>query len=265
MTTSLQPTATSTTEWARFLSLAKAEFIQFFRNPTLMAMALVMPALFAGGMYAMGLISSGENPDFLAAGAVTTEMFMVMALIFVQFYSVLSITAVRRDEGVLKRLRSGESKDLTILLAICAPGFVVLVLSSAVFIALISLIGGHAPANPWPLLLVVLAGGVISAALAFVTAGFTRNAEAAQITSMPISVFALVSMLQVVEMMPERVTEIMDRTPFTILNRLIDYSWTGTAQSLAAELSNSLLILLAWVVACVWWAARTMRWETHRG
>jgi ABC-2 type transport system permease protein len=55
------------------------------------------------------------------AAATAMEYFLLFALMFVQFYTVLSMVTTRRDEGVLKRLRTGEARDAEILGCVVLP------------------------------------------------------------------------------------------------------------------------------------------------
>lgn len=114
-------------------SLARAEFRQFLRNRTLVVMGVVFPVLLPLTIFLLSR-SNGVTHDSVAA---TFDMFALYALVFVQFYTVLSMVTTRRGEGVLKRLRTGEAADWQILAAPNVPGVTVTAASSLVVAAVV--------------------------------------------------------------------------------------------------------------------------------
>jgi ABC-2 type transport system permease protein len=106
-------------------------------------------------------------------------------------------------------------------------------------------------------------------ALACWTAAWTRNAEAAQLTSMPIIV--LVVLGQVATAFPEDVRRWTNLTPGAAVADLMRVSWfggvTGTTEprlvlsNTWAAAGGALLVLTAWAVLATVVARRSMRWE----
>ena len=112
------------------MALARAETLQFVRNKTLLINAAVVPIAFALVMY---FVQSGnDEASKVDAAATAMEYFLLFALMFVQYYTVLSMVTTRRDEGVLKRLRTGESRDVEILSASSFPGAVLTIVFTVV-------------------------------------------------------------------------------------------------------------------------------------
>lgn len=272
------PRPPRSTAFSRLGSLARAETLQFLRNRTLIFMAVLFPLGMPLAIYAITVGSAPEEAgvEGVAAG-LAVEMFLVFGLMFVQYYSVLSMATTRRDERVLKRLRTGEARDTEILAALCAPGAVMTVLFAVIVAVVLLVAGAPAPANILPLLPALLLGLVVSSALALLTSAFTRNAEAAQMTSMPVMVLALVSMASIRDLLPESLAGIIDRTPFALIYDLGYLSWNGTtyagqmegapalgAGEVLADAAPSLLVLLLWTIAIVYLGRRKMRWDTHR-
>lgn len=244
----------------RTRALARAEWLQFLRNPTLLIMALLVPAGMAALMYDM-VASTGQMPAHFGA-AMATEVFMVAAFMFVQFYSVLSMVTARRDEGVLKRLRSGEAKDAEILIALCAPGALILVVSGIAFIAIVSVLSGQAPRNAALLCAALVLGIVISSAAALVTSIYTKTVEAAQVTSLPVMVLAMLSVSMNAQLLPQGLRDLIEATPFAQLGQIARAGW-GAADEVNTV--RVLGMLLMWSVLLMVWAVKKLRWDGHRG
>ena len=166
----------------------------------------------------------------------------------------------RRDELVLKRLRTGEASDADILLSIALPGAGIGVLVSLLALPLASLVGLDAPTAPLLYVVMVVGSAVMFSALAFWTAAWTRTAEAAQLTSAPVLVLASVGPF--IDLFPSEVARWLALTPGGILDDLAGRTWSGDGfvETWTAS-GESLLALLGWTVLAVWLAARTMRWE----
>ncbi len=274
-TTPDHPTTGSTVK--RFMALARAETLQFVRNKTLLINAAVVPIAFALVMY---FVQSGnDEASKVDAAATAMEYFLLFALMFVQYYTVLSMVTTRRDEGVLKRLRTGESRDVEILSASSFPGAVLTIVFTVVIAVLLMVLGAPGPVNVVPIIVAVLLGLAVVSGLALVTSGFTKNAEAAQITSLPVMVLLFASMGLFRQLYPEAVTEIVDRTPFALIFDLAQYGWAGNTMmdrisadgaaplssgEVLAETWQMMLILVVWAVVCLWAGAKYVRWDVRR-
>ena len=233
-------------------------------------MALLFPLGLTVAMFVLS--STGGGKAFAASLALETSVLMTMLLVV--YYSVLSMSTTRRDEKVLKRLRTGEAKDSDILVAIAAPSSLLAVVLMVLAPILLIVLGAPAPVNVVPLFVAVLGGIAVSAALGFLTSAFTTNAEAAQITSLPVMILAIASQSTFRALMPEQVTRIIDRTPFALMGDLAHLAWSGTTvtggfepldtgAALAAA-TSPMLILALWVVVLVALVPMYMKWESNR-
>lgn len=162
----------------RSKALVTAELRQFFANRTLLFMA-ALPALMSIGMFFL----IGRQSD-IAAGLEYTlaEVFIPFVLLFVQFYPVISMATTRRDEKVLKRLRTGEARDHEILGALAVPGAVTSVAIGVVYVAVVLATGSPGIDNPLLLIAVLALGLMVAATCGLLTTAYTKNAEAAQMT-----------------------------------------------------------------------------------
>lgn len=264
---------------AKLGALARAEWLQFRRNKVIMFMAVLVPlgipALVVSQLF-MG--DEGLKP---LGGALATEMFLMMSLLLVLFYSVLSMVTTRRDEGVLKRLRTGEAKDWQILSAIAVPGTIVVSTLFVVLSAGMFVLGMPLPENPAvlavALIVALLVGVTTTVLLALISSGFTKNAEAAQITSMPVLILGMLSSASFREILPEGVRALAEKNPFGVVYDLVFLGWTGNAPAdamvgaaamssleLWTELGMLSVIAIVWIVLLAWSAKEYMRWDTHR-
>ncbi|MGO3363458.1 MAG: ABC transporter permease [Corynebacterium sp.] len=271
------PTRTSGSPVKRFIALAWAESLQFVRNRTLLINASVFPIGFGLAMYF--ILSGDDEASKVDASAMALEYFLLFALMFVQFYTVLSMVTTRRDEGVLKRLRTGEARDAEILGASSVPGAVLTIIFTVVMAGLLLAFGAPGPVNVIPVIVAVLLGLLVVSGLALVTSGFTKNAEAAQITSLPVMLLLFGSMGNFRQLYPDQVNEIVDRTPFALIFDLTQYGWAGNTMvdrlsaggtaplasgDVLGETWMMMLLLLVWAVVCLWAGATYVRWDVRR-
>ncbi|WKE51186.1 ABC transporter permease [Corynebacterium tuberculostearicum] len=253
----------------RLRALSRAELRQFTRNPLLVIMALLFPAALPLFVWIVGDQSIGSTDS-------ASEIFVLLALGFGIFYPSLSMTVTRRDEEVLKRLRTGESRDWEILTAIALPLAATMLLLSILMVTGLSTMSMFLPLDPpvphvWPVnaLLMALAmvfGIVCSHAVAMLTSSFTANAENAQITSMPVLMLLMFSQSSLRSGLPDALGQVLDATPFALAVDIVRAGWIGDGSfaSVFADSSTDLIKLAAWTVVLVWAAHKYMRWDTHR-
>lgn len=260
--------------WKRYRSLAMAEIRQYLRNKTLLFMAIVFPI---GVGLLMQFMGGDEQPaNAQVQAAISMEVFFLITLMFVQFYSVLSMTTARRDERVLKRLRTGEARSAEIIAALATPGAIMSLLLTALMSGILIIYTGDIPRTGILLLLAIVLGIVISTGLALLTSSITANAEAAQMTSLPVMVLAMLSQSPLRSTLPDQIQDPLARTPFALLGDLTFIEWTGqpltsdaapTDGELTTTLAtamNPLALMLVWSIALMWAAFRYMKWETNR-
>ncbi len=243
----------------RVLGLARANALLMIRNRMTLVSGLILPLL------PLLLIFTAERGNTtVGRTAVTTTL--LMALLFPVYYNVLSLVVSRRDELVLKRLRTGETRDGELVVALALPG-VVITLAVSVLTLIAGVVAGlPLPANVPLYVVAVLVSAVMFVAFAFWTAAWTRTAESAQMTSLPVITLAVAGTLT--SALPARVAEIVDRTPAGALDALVRLSWFGEDGSREVGFvdgwvaaGSPLLVLLAWTGTAVLLATRSMRWE----
>ncbi|CAM5529271.1 hypothetical protein STENM327S_01650 [Streptomyces tendae] len=109
-----------------------------------------------------------------------------MVLVLVVYMGLVSALVARREELVLKRLRTGEATDLEILGGAALPSAAIALVQCVVLS-----VGGAlvldvpAPRRPDLLVLGLLAAILLLAGLAAATTAMTRNVESAGLTTLP--------------------------------------------------------------------------------
>ncbi len=250
----------------RTASLTRWNTVLLSRNRLAFVYAAVMPLL------PLLLLFTGHRGSVAVGALAVTIMFSVAAL-FPVYYNVLAQFVSRRDELVLKRLRTGETRDAELLVSIALPGAMTALLLSTVVVPIAWALGQPLPVNP--VLYAALAVLVVTmfTAFAYWTAAWTKNAEAAQLTSLPLILLASVGPLGAsLPNVPEWLSEVLLRTPGAAMSDLIRTSWFGldgpdateptlTFTETWGQVGQPLLVIAAWTFLAVALAMRSMRWE----
>jgi ABC-2 type transport system permease protein len=210
------------------------------------------------------LVFGSGRTDAGVSTALTTTL--TLAFLFPVYYNLLSMVVTRRDDLVLKRLRTGESTGAEIIAGTALPGAVVAFTVVLLTVPMGLAVGLGLPVNPVLYFLGAVVGIVTFVGFALWTAAWTTNAEAAQLTSLPIFFVAMIGMFA--EALPDGFSEVAHWTPGAAVKSVVDLAWIGVdgagrvgfvdAWALALE---PLAILVAWAVLGCALAVRSMRWE----
>lgn len=269
-TTTTTSTAPAPDGWRtslrRTVLLGRVNWTLMVRNRTTLLYAFLMPAL-PLVLLVIGT-RGGQNVNIDPSAGVIAGA-LLFALVFPGYYNLLSMFVTRRDELVLKRLRTGEVRDSELIVSMALPGAAVTLVVAVVSVVLAAVLGLPLPTNPVLLLLAVLLAIATFAAFAIWTASWTQTAESAQLTSAP--VIALSTVGFVVPVLPEAARPWVELTPGAAVELLVRISWFGQERAgsepgmsfldtwLAA--APSLGALAGWTLLAVVIARRSLRWE----
>ena len=272
MTTLSSAAASSTTpvgrrRMPRLVGLARAELTLLLRNRMQLVTALLMPI--AVPFLFVPIARQGGTPEALAAGLGT--MFVV-ALLFIVYYNLLSSYVARRQDLVLKRLRTGEASDAAVLSATAVPALLVatvmILVMSAISIPLLDL---PLPENPLALVVGLGLGAAVLVPLALMTANITRTVEAAQVTCLPLIGILVIGAGAALplEIMPDWFVRLIGFVPSAPITELVRLGWLGidaggaavTGADVWTTLAVQSAILLAWLALGVWFVRQHFRWE----
>jgi ABC-2 type transport system permease protein len=276
MTTATYATASHPSRAAaairRITALARAEALLLRRNP----MALLVAALMPVAMVMLFRVSM--PPEVTAGGSVggfVVTSLTGATLILVVYYNLVTALVARREELVLKRLRTGELSDGEIIAGTVAPAIAIawgqILLG---LVAAVAVFGLRMPTNPFLVVAGVGGGTAAFVLLALVSAAATRTVHMAELTTTPVLVasMALSGLLLPVEQLPGplgQVAQLLPLSPVVTLVRLGLTGGTGDGQVVGFAGSFGpavvpLLVLAAWVAVGLWLAQRCFRWEPRR-
>jgi ABC-2 type transport system permease protein len=261
-------TPTARAAWGGITSLGRSEALLLRRNPMALFNALVVPVAFAV------FLRSGLPPGDAArlGGATIVTSLTAVTLLSVVYLNLVTALVARRDELVLKRLRTGETSDGEILSGTAAPA--VAIAWGQILIGLLAAVTVFAlgmPTNPALVLAAIVLGTAAFGLLATASTVVTRTVEMAQVTTMPVLLGSLLlgGLMFPLDTLPGSVQQVAHLLPLTAVVDLLHLGLTGTTTdgatvSLAASFRPAavpVLILTAWIVAGVWATRQWFRWE----
>jgi ABC-2 type transport system permease protein len=257
-------TAGTTTLRGRMTALARAELTLLGRSRATLITALFVPLLLP-----LSVRSATDQMDLAEAGLSVGMVILAAAvgfsLLFAVYTALTNIYVVRREELVLKRLRTGELRDPEILVGAALPAVgIALVQCLLLAIGCTILLDLQAPPAPHLAVLGVLLGVVMCVALAAVTASLSRTAESAQVTSLPLMFVSLLGsgITVPLEVLPDRVASLCELLPLSPVITLVRGGWTGDLS--AYDALGAVATALAWTVLAVFAVQRWFRWEPRR-
>lgn len=262
-TTTMTPAAT-TTPVGRMRALARAELTLLGRAKGTLFAALFVPLVlpFSAQQAAKGMDLKGTG---LSVGTIVLPGAVGFSLLFAVYTALTAVFVARREELVLKRLRTGELRDAEILAGAALPS-VAIGLTQCVLLAVgcAVLLDLGAPSAPHLAVIGLLLGLVMFTAFGAVTGSFSRSAESAQVMSMPLMFVSMLGsgLVLPLEVMPDRLASICELLPMTPVITLVRGGWTGELSG--AETLGALATAVAWTVVSVFAVRRWFRWEPRR-
>ncbi|MEU8791910.1 ABC transporter permease [Streptomyces sp. NPDC048643] len=262
VTTGAAPARTTTA--GRMGALARAELTLLGRTKATLAAAvfvpLVMPFTLRSTVDQMDLKGTG-----LTVGSILLPSSIGFSLLFAVYSSLVSVYAARREELVLKRLRTGEPRDVEILLGAALPSVTIGLLQCVILTAAYAVtLDVGVPRAPHLVLLGLLLGFVTWPALAAVTASFSKSIEGAQVAAMPLTLVSLVGSGTFIplEVLPDRVASFCELLPLTPVITLIRGGWSGHLS--AHDTLGALGTAVVWAAIAMFAVRRWFRWEPRR-
>ncbi|MGV9322799.1 ABC transporter permease [Streptomyces sp. NPDC003660] len=253
-----------TTPLGRMAALARAELSSFARNRGTLAAAvlvpLVLPFSVRSGVGQMDLKDAG-----LTVGLVMVPASIGFSLLFAVYSTLVGVFVTRREQLVFKRLRTGEPRDAEILAGAALPAVSVALAQCAVLtVACTALLHVPAPRAPQLALIGLVSGIVLCGALAALTAVWTRTAESAQITTVPLVLLSALGSGIVIprELFPDRLAHLCELLPLTSVITLVRGGWTGDLG--AGDTVRAVTVALVWTGVAVFAVRRWFRWEPRR-
>ncbi|MFJ9849486.1 ABC transporter permease [Streptomyces sp. NPDC101150] len=255
---------TETGAGARLLALGRAEFTLLGRNKTALFMTLIMPVTLAFAMKPAlgGMDLSGRG---LSVAAALLPATLGYVLLFGVYSNMTGAYVARREELVLKRLRTGELRDLEILAGMAMPSALLGMVQCALLVVLGSAtLDVEPPDAPDLLIAGILIGLVVVVAFAAVSSALARTTEASQLVVLPLMMLSLggSGMVVPLEVLPDRIASVLELLPLSPAMELIRAGWNGGADP--GDTLKQLVLGLAWAGVAVFAVRRWFRWEPRR-
>ncbi|WP_051744734.1 ABC transporter permease [Streptomyces yerevanensis] len=255
---------TTVTRAGRMASLARAEMTLLGRSKGTLFTAAFIPLVLP-----VSVRSAFDEAELKEVGLTVGEVMLPAAfgfsLLFAVYTALTATYVARREELVLKRLRTGELRDEEILVGAAMPA-VFLGLAQCVLLAIgcTVLLDVGMPEAPHLAVVGLLLGIVLCAAAGAVTASFSRTTESAQVTSLPFLFLSLLgSGVSVpLELMPDRLASICELLPLSPAITLLRGGWSGNLS--AYDALGTVATAVAWTVLAVFAVRRWFRWEPRR-
>ncbi|WP_030979957.1 ABC transporter permease [Streptomyces sp. NRRL S-1824] len=255
---------TSTTVQGRLRALGRAELTLLLRNRTAVFVALLVPVVMVAAMK-----SSLESVDLAGTGVSVAGAALSggvgMVLIQVVYMNLAAAYVARREDLVLKRLRTGEVPDREILTGTALPSVALALVQTALMISVGSAAFGlGGPQRPELLAAGLLLGAVMLTALAAATSVMTRTVQTAQLTTLPLFLVSMVGsgLFVPLKVLPDGLASVCELLPMTGVMTLVRTGWLGGGES--AELLRAGLNALVWTALAVFAVQRWFRWEPRR-
>lgn len=258
---------------SRIASLARAETLLLRRNPAALGSALIAPLPLALVPFTNSEVP-GEVGD-VGAGAVLVAGLTVFTLMLGVYYNLVTALVARREDFVLKRLRTGEINDAEIIMGTAAPAVAIVWAQVAITVAVGFLfLDLGVPTNPILALGGLILGTVLCGLLAAAVTIMTSSVEMAQLTATPLLVLSLIfsGAMIPLELLPEPVARLAHGLPLTPVMDLLRLGLTGTTPAgdvvgLGGSFGAAVLpalILAAWLAVSAWTVRGRFRWEPRR-
>ncbi|MFJ6011967.1 ABC transporter permease [Streptomyces sp. NPDC092952] len=256
--------AQATTLRGRLAALGRAEAALLARNRTAIFVSLLMPAAMVLAMKSAMKQSVLDGTGLSVAGAALTGGIGIV-LVQAVYMNLVSAYVARREDLVLKRLRTGEVTDPEILVGTALPSAALALAQVAVIVvAGTAFFGLAAPRRPELLLAGLLLGVVLLAGLAALTSAVTRTVQTSQLTTLPLFFISMTGsgLFVPLEVMPDRMAAVCELLPLTGVMTLVRTGWLGGADG--SEPLMAAATGLAWTVIAVFAVRHRFRWEPRR-
>ncbi|MDO4887331.1 MAG: ABC transporter permease [Actinomycetaceae bacterium] len=261
------PSLTPSSQMSKALALVRAEAALLKRNRAHVFLAVLVPVCMP--LWLTSLLD--VYPESMVA-RVVSSMVVSFTLLMVAYYIALAVYVSRRQELVLKRLRTGECSDATILIACAVPSIAISLAAVAVtFVACVAVLDVSAPVRPELVVWGTVAGCVVVAAIGAVTAIYTRTTESAAVTYLPFFILGILGTdgLFPVENMPGWLSNALLVIPTNGFSRIVSVGWTGTngdgeALDYGSMLADCLLCsvsLAAWMAIAALIVRKRFVWD----
>ena len=231
----------------------------FWRSREAAFFTFLLPIVFLvllGSVYGDEEIDGVEGTTYLLAG------LLGYGVVATAFASLAITLVIRRETGILKRVRGTPLPTWVYIAATIASTLLVIALETVTQLLVGRfLLGAEPPELPLELVASILLGSVVFAALGLALTGVIRSAEgsSAVVNALYLPLTFISGVFFSVVSMPAFLEAVAEVSPLTYLLRLVRASFLG-GDALGSG-PAAVVVLAAWGLAGVVIALRTFRWE----
>lgn len=231
----------------------------YWRSREAAFFTFLLPLIF---LLLLGTVYGDEDIDGISGSTFLLAGLIGYGVVATAFAGLAISLVIRRESGVLKRVRGTPLPTSVYLTAVIGSMLLVLaVLVCAQILVGVYVLDTAWPESPFLLALAVLIGAAVFAALGLALTGFVRSSEGASafVNAIYLPLVFISGVFFSVDALPGFLQAIAEVSPLTYLLRLVrelyieGEGFTGAAGDLA--------VLAAWGIGGAFVALRKFRWE----
>ncbi len=235
----------------------------FWRSRELAFFTFALPIVFFG---LLGSVYGGDTIDGVKGSSYLLAGLIGYGVVATTFAGLAIVTVIRREDGILKRLRGTPLPPWAYVAAVLASTIGVYLLEAALLVGLGRVLFDVPLPDRWgSLVLTILLGGVAFAAMGLGLTGVIRSAEgsSAVVNAIYLPMAFVSGSFYSPHSFPDFLQAIADVLPLTYFIRLVrDVLLRGDEIWASWE---SVLVVAAWGLVGVAAAWRWFRWEPREG
>jgi ABC-2 type transport system permease protein len=246
-----------------FLHELRAQQRLFWRSREAAFFTFLLPILL---LVLIGSVYRDETIDGVDAAAYLVAGMLGFSVVATAFAGLAISLVIRRESGVLKRVRGTPMPPWLYLSAVFASTALVIALQAVTQVAIGRyLLGAGSPASLAGVAIALVVGAAAFAALGLAITGLVRGSEgsSAVINAVYLPMTFISGTFFSVSTMPRVLEALAEVLPLTYLLRVLRDLFIG-AETLGGSL-GSLAVLLAWGAIGVAIATKSLRWEPRSG
>ncbi len=233
----------------------------FWRSREAAFFTFLLPILF---LVLLGSVYGDDEIEGIAASTYLVAGLLGYGIVATAFAGLAITLVLRRESGVLKRIRGTPLPAAVYLAAVIASTLVVIALEACAQVLVGRfLLDAAWPRSPALLALVALFGAAAFAALGIAVTGAVRSAEgsSAVVNAVYLPLAFISGVFYSVDALPRFLEALASVSPLTYLLRLIRGAFVEGVAVDAADVA----VLAVWGVGGVLLALRAFRWEPRGG
>ena len=210
------------------------------------------------------------RPDTHEAWVRLVAPMTVLVLVFSVYITAATVLAARRENQILKRMRTSEVTSVELVASMTVPLIVLGIVQVLIVHAGVWVLGGPMTENLGMFVLATIGSAVLSVTAGVAIGAMSPNSERVQYTAMPLLLLAAIGSNLVVAPASDAVRSYLLLAPFTGMVDLVARAGGLPAEALAtpplplSAVGMNIATTAFWVIVMVFLAFVYWRWEPRR-